>query len=97
MVKAEASEIGQWQYLNKSGVWQNIERAAKVNNKGMIEGNTAELLFLTPAQKIRFKPAKKDAVWRKLGVLKTMLRFVLWDQSDGFGSGLHVISLKGIV
>ncbi|XP_028391967.1 uncharacterized protein LOC114516639 [Dendronephthya gigantea] len=95
VVKGGRSEIGQWQYRDKNDVWQNIQMAVNVNNKGTIEGDQAELLFLTPARKIRFKPAKNNSVWREREALRTMLRFLLWDQSDGLESGLHNISWKG--
>jgi hypothetical protein len=95
IAKAGVSRIGQWQYLDESNAWQNIEKTVNISRRGSIDGDDAELLFLTPAQKIRFRPSPLDKVWRKFEALQTVLRFVLWDQSDGLALGAHVVAVKG--
>jgi hypothetical protein len=94
VVKAGHSEIGQWQYLADE-IWHNIDLTTNMSKKGLIESDETELLFLKPAQKIRFKPSQLDKVWRKIDAFKTMLRFVSWDQTDGLASGLHKVAVKG--
>ena len=95
VVKAGVSDVGQWQYLDDNNVWQNIDLLTEVNDKGFIEAEQTELLFLPPTQKIRFKPSQLDKVWRKFEALQTLLRFVLWDQSDGLSLGRHRVTVKG--
>jgi hypothetical protein len=94
VVKTGHSEIGQWQYLADE-IWHNIDLTTNMSKKGLIESDETELLFLKPAQKIRFKPSQLDKVWRKIDAFKTILRFVLWDQTDGLASGLHKVAVKG--
>jgi hypothetical protein len=95
IVQAGSSEIGQWQYSDDGNVWQNILIATNISRKGTIDGDEAEILFLTPGQKIRFQPSQSDNVWGKRDAFKTILRFVLWDQTDGLPSGLHRVAVKG--
>ena len=95
IVQAGLSEIGQWQYSHDGNVWQNIRIATNISKKGTIEGEEAEILFLTPGQKIRFQPSQLNNVWGKRDAFKTILRFVLWDQTDGLASGLRRVGLKG--
>lgn len=91
-----AANIGQWQYFDDSNVWQNINLDTTVNDKGMIDANETELLFLTPEQKLRFKPSTLDKVWNKIEARQTILRFVLWDQSDSLPFGSHMVNIKGV-
>ena len=62
----------------------------------MINATETTLLFLTPEQKLRFKPSKLNKVWNKIEARQTILRFVLWDQSDRSSSGSHMVNIKGL-
>ena len=99
MVEANKTKLGEWQYLDSSGVWKSIALTEnKISREAEIIGESAKLIFLAPGQKIRFKPIVKTKLWTAgEGMDYTTARFVCWDQSNELNSGLHTVSLKGVL
>lgn len=98
VVSAKETEIGEWQYLDSSGAWQTINVDGQINEDGVVMGETAQLLFLPPDQKIRFKPLESTKLWTIEDAMDhTTLRFLLWDQTDELGLGVDSVALQSML